>query len=65
MSESIRGRGATGNPKNRFEPLEVVPDPGARDPGDPGPRTSRKARTLQMRMKFAESITSCVKRARK
>ncbi len=36
---SIRGRGAAANPKNRFEPLEVVPDPHVRDPDDPGPRT--------------------------
>jgi DNA repair photolyase len=36
---SVRGRGAAANPKNRFEPLEVVGDPAARDPDDPGPRT--------------------------
>jgi DNA repair photolyase len=36
---SIRGRGAAGNPKNRFEALEAVPDPAERDPDDPGPRT--------------------------
>jgi DNA repair photolyase len=36
---SIRGRGAAGNPKNRFEALEAVPDPAERDPDDLGPRT--------------------------
>jgi DNA repair photolyase len=38
-AESIRGRGAAANPRNRFEPLEVVPDPGARAADDPGPCT--------------------------
>jgi DNA repair photolyase len=37
--DSIRGRGAAANPKNRFEPLAVVPDPAARDPEDPAPET--------------------------
>jgi DNA repair photolyase len=36
---SIRGRGTAGNPKNRFEALEAVPDPAERDPDDPGPQT--------------------------
>ncbi len=36
---TLRGRGAAANPKNRFEALEVLPDPEARDPDDPGPRT--------------------------
>jgi DNA repair photolyase len=35
----IRGRGAATNPANRFERLQVVLDPGARDADDPGPRT--------------------------
>jgi DNA repair photolyase len=35
----IKGRGAAENPRNRFEPLTVVPDPSARDPDDPGPAT--------------------------
>jgi DNA repair photolyase len=35
----IRGRGSASNPKNRFERLEYAPDPEARDPEDPGPRT--------------------------
>jgi DNA repair photolyase len=36
---TIRGRGAAGNPKNRFESLVVVPDTGVRDADDPGPQT--------------------------
>jgi DNA repair photolyase len=36
---TIRGRGAADNPRNRFEPLVVVPDSAARDPDDPGPQT--------------------------
>ena len=36
---TLRGRGAADNPRNRFEALEVLPDPEARDPEDPGPRT--------------------------
>lgn len=39
MNEEIRGRGATSNPPNRFETLAHFPDPAARDPDDPGPRT--------------------------
>lgn len=40
MSEpSLRGRGAAGNPRNRFEKLTVLPDPAMRDPEDPGPAT--------------------------
>jgi len=35
----LRGRGAAHNPKNRFERLEFQPEPEARDPDDPGPRT--------------------------
>ncbi|HEX2078540.1 MAG TPA: PA0069 family radical SAM protein [Longimicrobium sp.] len=35
----LRGRGAAQNPKNRFEAAEYVPDPGAVDPDEPGPRT--------------------------
>ncbi len=31
----IRGRGASGNPKNRFERIEVVPDPDEREPENP------------------------------
>ena len=34
----IRGRGATYNPPNRFEPIHFEPD-GERTPDDPGPRT--------------------------
>lgn len=37
--EGIRGRGVAENPASRFVRLAVVPDPGARDPDDPGPRT--------------------------
>jgi len=36
---TLRGRGAADNPRNRFEALEVLPDPDARDPEDTGPRT--------------------------
>lgn len=35
----LRGRGAADNPANRFERLSYQPDPGERDPDDPGPRT--------------------------
>ncbi len=35
---SVRGRGASHNPANRFQPLSVVRD-GWRDPEDPGPAT--------------------------
>ncbi len=34
-----RGRGSASNPKNRFEALEVLPDPAAREEDDPGPLT--------------------------
>ncbi len=37
-SSSLRGRGASHNPANRFQPLSVVRD-GWRDPEDPGPAT--------------------------
>jgi DNA repair photolyase len=37
--EAIRGRGTAENPRNRFEPLVVIPDSAARDPDDPGPIT--------------------------
>ena len=36
---SIVGRGAAGNPKNRFERIEVEPDPGEQDAEDQGPET--------------------------
>jgi DNA repair photolyase len=36
---AIRGRGAAENPPNRFERIEVLPDPEALDPDAPGPRT--------------------------
>ncbi|MFS8637751.1 MAG: PA0069 family radical SAM protein [Gemmatimonadota bacterium] len=39
MERPIRGRGASGNPPNRFETLSYLPDPAARDPEDPGPST--------------------------
>ncbi len=35
----IRGRGAAGNPPNRFEPLWYVRDPDWSDPDDPAPAT--------------------------
>ena len=35
----IRGRGAAGNPPNRFEPLWYVRDPDWTDPEDPAPAT--------------------------
>jgi DNA repair photolyase len=38
-NRSPRGRGAAGNPANRFEKREVVPDPEERDPEEPLPRT--------------------------
>ncbi len=37
--EGIVGRGAAGNPKNRFERIEVEPEPGGLDAGEPGPET--------------------------
>ncbi|HEX6711496.1 MAG TPA: PA0069 family radical SAM protein [Rubrobacter sp.] len=37
-SRSITGRGAAGNPKNRFERIEVEPDPAILD-GEPRPET--------------------------
>jgi DNA repair photolyase len=36
---SIVGRGAAGNPKNRFERIEVEPDPAEHDAEDPRPET--------------------------
>jgi DNA repair photolyase len=36
---SIVGRGAAGNPKNRFERIEVEPEPGELDAEEPGPET--------------------------
>jgi DNA repair photolyase len=36
---AIKGRGTASNPANRFLPLAFLPDPEARDPDDPGPRT--------------------------
>jgi DNA repair photolyase len=36
---TIHGRGTGANPKNRFEPLEFVPDPEAFDTDAPRPRT--------------------------
>ncbi len=36
---SIVGRGAAGNPKNRFERIEVEPDPEGSDAEEPGPKT--------------------------
>ena len=38
-AEAIHGRGTAENPRNRFEPLVVIPDNAARDPDDPGPVT--------------------------
>ncbi|MGH7482321.1 MAG: PA0069 family radical SAM protein [Longimicrobiales bacterium] len=38
-TEPLRGRGASHNPKNRFLPLYMEPDPEALDGEDPGPRT--------------------------
>ncbi|MGD0140779.1 MAG: PA0069 family radical SAM protein [Tepidisphaeraceae bacterium] len=39
-SPGIKGRGAIGNPKNRFVQLEVLPDPELGDADDVGPRTA-------------------------
>ncbi len=36
---SIVGRGAAGNPKNRFERIEVEPDPAEHEAGEPRPET--------------------------
>src|ERR671917_1145052 len=36
---STVGRGAAGNPKNRFERIEVEPEPGGSDAEEPGPET--------------------------
>jgi len=36
---SIVGRGAAANPKNRFERIEVQPDPGETDAEEPRPET--------------------------
>jgi DNA repair photolyase len=47
----IRGRGASHNPANRFEPLELVRD-GWLDPDDPGPRT-------ELLRDYSRSIISC------
>ncbi|MDP8948640.1 MAG: radical SAM protein, partial [Actinomycetota bacterium] len=33
------GRGAAGNPKNRFEKIEVEPDPAEQGAEEPGPET--------------------------
>jgi DNA repair photolyase len=38
-AEAIHGRGTAENPRNRFEPLVVIPDNAARDADDPGPVT--------------------------
>lgn len=38
-TDPIRGRGASGNPPNRFETLHVVPEGVVRDADDPAPRT--------------------------
>jgi DNA repair photolyase len=38
-SRCIVGRGAAGNPKNRFERIEVEPDPTELEEGDPRPET--------------------------
>ncbi len=34
-SRGLRGRGAASNPKNRFERIEVVPDPDEQEPDNP------------------------------
>jgi len=39
VSLSIRGRGAAGNPPNRFEPLDIQLDPEGLDPDAPAPKT--------------------------
>jgi radical SAM superfamily enzyme YgiQ (UPF0313 family) len=36
---NIVGRGAASNPKNRFERIEVEPDPAELEEGDPRPET--------------------------
>ncbi|MGA3065739.1 MAG: PA0069 family radical SAM protein [Tepidisphaeraceae bacterium] len=36
---SIRGRGAAANPPNRFETMDVEPDPESFDPDSPAPKT--------------------------
>ena len=36
----VRGRGAAGNPSNRFDKLEYVPDPGCAEDDEPGPQTT-------------------------
>jgi monofunctional biosynthetic peptidoglycan transglycosylase len=37
-----------------------LPNPALRDAGDPGPRTERKARTIQARMRISGAIAACV-----
>ena len=39
VRSSIVGRGAAGNPKNRFEKIEVEPEPRGSDAEEPGPET--------------------------
>ncbi len=39
LTPAVKGRGAPDNPGNRFERLEVRPDPAEHDPDDPAPRT--------------------------
>src|SRR5215217_3999202 len=39
VRSSIVGRGAAGNPKNRFEKIEVEPEPRGSDADEPGPET--------------------------
>jgi radical SAM superfamily enzyme YgiQ (UPF0313 family) len=36
---SIVGRGASDNPRNRFEEIEIQPEPGGTEPEEPGPET--------------------------
>jgi DNA repair photolyase len=38
-SRPVRGRGSTGNPKNRFEPIELVPEPPGEDDEVSSPHT--------------------------
>ena len=39
VRSSIVGRGAVGKPKNRFEKIEVEPEPRGSDAEEPGPET--------------------------
>ena len=39
VRSSIVGRGAAGNPKNRFEKIEAEPEPRGSDAEEPGPET--------------------------